>query len=56
MVYLKNFAKHLTFTSEGLPNIRWKTNNYQKLRQEWVQKWGHPEPEQSTHLAGVSSV
>jgi hypothetical protein len=41
MVYLENFAKHLNFTSEGLPRVPWKRNKSNpKLRQQWIQKWG----------------
>ena len=39
-VYLKKFAKHLNFTSEGLPKVPWKKASNPKLRQQWIQKWG----------------
>ena len=39
-VYLKKIAKHLNFTSEGLPIVRWKRKSNPKTRQIWIQKWG----------------
>ncbi len=39
-VYLENFAKHLQFTSEGLPIVRRKRNSSPKMQQNWIQKWG----------------
>ena len=50
-VYLRNFAKHLNFTPEGLPEVPWKINSNTDLRQQWIQKWGHPKPERSSHVA-----
>lgn len=39
-VYLKNSAKHLNFTSEGLPIVNWKRNSSPTTRLEWIQRWG----------------
>ena len=39
-VYLKNFAKHLNFTSEGLPIVPLKRKSSPRTRQNWIQKWG----------------
>ena len=39
-VYLKNFAKYLNSTPEGLPIVHWKRKTDPKTRGRWIQKWG----------------